>query len=529
MYYKLLDFKIEPFSNSPDPRLFYRSQQHLEVLQKLEISIRLKRGLNVVIGDIGTGKTTVSRQLIQELSKDTAIEYYLILDPGFTCVHGFLSHILYLLIQKTPDKDLDENHLKEQIKIHLFTRGVDENTNTVLVIDEGQKLSLDCLEVLRELLNFETNAQKLLQIVIFAQNEFDYSLEKVKNFQDRISFRYNLKVLNFKESKGLIQYRLNQSFVQGKQRPVFSAAAFVAIYTVTKGSPRKIINLCHQVIITLIIKDQEKAGLFLVRSCAKKMAPPKRNKSIPILLAGGLLTGILFLGILLTGGDDPGHLARPFKAPQLNLYPVPGKIPGPVLQEIPVPVPGEVPAPVLQETLAPATGEISVPTANEPPPVVLHKGSSKIYGSILVPEQATIYRMISLVYGRFSPDLLHQVMAYNNTISAPDRLLSGFPIRFPVFREEKAYPDPAIFLLILQTRDFNRAFTEAASSRYQDIDVRILPFQYRDNGFVFNVIIDKSFESKEKALAFLKTIKPGIAAIPEDVGSLKTNGLTNKG
>ena len=220
-YYKLFDFKIEPFSNSPDPRLFYQSKNHLKVLQKLEISIRLKRGLNVVIGDIGLGKTTVSRQMIKNISNDKSIEYYLILDPGFRDSYGFLFHILQLMEKTAPDPDVDENTIKEKIKSFLFTHGIDNNKNIVLIIDEGQKLSLDNLEVLRELLNFETNDQKLLQIVIFAQNEFEQSLNKVKNFQDRINFRYNLTTLNFEESKKLIQYRLHKSFVTGKKKKLF--------------------------------------------------------------------------------------------------------------------------------------------------------------------------------------------------------------------------------------------------------------------------------------------------------------------
>ncbi len=259
-YFKLFDFKIEPFSNSPDPRLFYHSKQHNEILQQLEISIRLKRGLNVVIGDIGTGKTTISRQFIQNISNDKAIEYYLILDPWFNSTHAFLTHLFKLLMPESFEPGLDENSLKERIKTHLFSRGIDENINMVLIIDEGQKLSLKSLEVLRELLNFETNDQKLLQIVIFAQNEFDQSLDKVKNFQDRINFRYNLTNLNFRESKQLIQYRLHESFITGKQRSVFSAAAFIAIYRFSKGSPRKIVNLCHQIILSLIIKKKKKQG-----------------------------------------------------------------------------------------------------------------------------------------------------------------------------------------------------------------------------------------------------------------------------
>jgi general secretion pathway protein A len=154
---------------------------------------------------------------------------------------------------------------------------------------------------------------------------------------------------------------------------------------------------------------------------------------------------------------------------------------------------------------------------------------SPVYGSILVPTNSTVYRMITLVYGKFSPELLDQMMSCNNhTILAPDMLLSGLPLQFPVPREDTQYPDRTVFLVILRTRDFNRAFTEVVSSRYRDLDVRILSFHYPDKGFLFNVIIDRPFDSREQALAFLKTIKPNITATPENAGSLKTRDLTNK-
>jgi general secretion pathway protein A len=503
-YYKLLDFTIEPFSNSPDPRLFYHSRQHLEVLQKLEISIRLKRGLNVVIGDIGTGKTTVSRQLIQELSKDRAIEYHLILDPGFSSVQGFLNYILGLLVQEIPEEIQDENSLKESIKAHLFTRGIDENINTVLVIDEGQKLSLENLEVLRELLNFETNDQKLLQMVIFAQNEFEESLEKIKNFQDRINFKYNLTSLNFKESKGLIQYRLNQSFAREKQHPVFSATAFIAIYWATKGSPRKIVTLCHQAILTLITRDKRKADFFLIRSCTQVSPYFKKNKQIPIFLTFSLLSTIILAGFYYSG-----YFVKKNQDPVLNASFSSKKTPvlhTPANQSADPEIPG---------------GKITSKQLNPSP--------KDIYGSTLVPANATVYRMISIVYGEFTPELLSQVMAYNSSISSPSKVLSGLPIHFPVPREEKKYPDHMVFLLILQTRDFHRAFTVAASARYNDLDVRILPFQRQDKGYNFNVIIDKAFENQEEALAFLEKIEPGISAVPENVISLKTSDLMGKG
>jgi len=203
-YYKILNFNIEPFSNSPDPGLFYNSPQHLEILQKLEISIRLKRGLNIITGDIGTGKTTISRQLIQKISNDDSMKFYLVLDPGFSSPLFFLKYILHLFDPEKRHESNDETILKETIKEHIFTYGVDKNINIILIIDEGQKLSLSCIEVLRELLNFETNNEKLLQIIILAQKEFNISLEQIANFKDRINFYYQLNPLNFKESKNLI-------------------------------------------------------------------------------------------------------------------------------------------------------------------------------------------------------------------------------------------------------------------------------------------------------------------------------------
>lgn len=96
-YYRGLHLEKEPFSNSPDPGLFFSSKQHLEALQHLEISIRLKRGLAVVTGDVGTGKTTISRQLITRISGDPKLGYFLLLDPGFATVNDFLGYLVTLL------------------------------------------------------------------------------------------------------------------------------------------------------------------------------------------------------------------------------------------------------------------------------------------------------------------------------------------------------------------------------------------------------------------------------------------------
>jgi len=142
-YYNILNFKKEPFSNSPEPEFLFQSPQHTGCLQKLELSVRLRRGLNVVIGDIGTGKTTLCRKLIQNFSSTPAdaaeIETHLLLDPSFNGAVEFLRTVALMLGIKDSNNDKSEWQLKEQIKDYLFGRGVDEKRIVVLVIDEGQK------------------------------------------------------------------------------------------------------------------------------------------------------------------------------------------------------------------------------------------------------------------------------------------------------------------------------------------------------------------------------------------------------
>ena len=184
-YYNILNLKKEPFSNSPEPEFLFQLPQYSDCLQKLELAVRLRRGINVVIGDIGTGKTTLCRKLIQNFSSpstdsaEAEIETHLLLDPAFNSAAEFLQTVSLMLgIKDLNEESKSEWHLKEKIKDYLFDKGVDEKRIVVLIIDEGQKIPENCLEILREFLNYETNKFKLLQIIIFAQKEFQTVLEK---------------------------------------------------------------------------------------------------------------------------------------------------------------------------------------------------------------------------------------------------------------------------------------------------------------------------------------------------------------
>ena len=218
-YFKILNLSREPFSNSPDPdQFFFKSRQHVDCLQKVELAVRLCRGLNVVIGDVGTGKTTLCRRLIRHFANDAAVETHLILDPYFCSPLEFLSAVSAMFGLTDKGSEMSDWEFKEEIKKYLFNRAVGEEKIIVLIIDEGQKLSESCLEILREFLNYETNEKKLLQIVIFAQDEFRNFLRKHENFADRINLYHMLGPMNFRDTREMIRYRLDLAKVADAAR-----------------------------------------------------------------------------------------------------------------------------------------------------------------------------------------------------------------------------------------------------------------------------------------------------------------------
>jgi general secretion pathway protein A len=205
-YYESLGLQTEPFSTSPDPNFFYSLKEHRSVLTRMEIAIRQKRGLIVVIGDVGLGKTTLTRKLFQNFNEEPEYHFHLLLNPSFASEFQFLNMLVSLFMIKGARRSTID--YREAIKNYLYEEGVDNRSTVVLVIDEGQKLSDEILEILRVFLNFETNEQKLLQLIIFAQNELLPKIQKIPNFMDRICFQYRLKPITLEEARELIRFRL---------------------------------------------------------------------------------------------------------------------------------------------------------------------------------------------------------------------------------------------------------------------------------------------------------------------------------
>lgn len=252
-YYKVLGLEKEPFSTSPDPDFFYHSASHDTALKRLEIGIRLRRGLSLILGDVGTGKTTLSRTLLQAFKDENDFIFHMILDPSFKSEFQFLLSLVKMFnIMPAFKSTLD---FKEALEKYLFQKGVEENKTIILLIDEGQKINLENLEVLRTLLNYETNEYKLLQLVIMAQTELLPRIKRIRNFMDRISLKYTINALDENETKEMIEFRLRQAG-HDDQNSIFTDEAIRLIYQFTQGYPRRISMLSHDALETAIMKDR---------------------------------------------------------------------------------------------------------------------------------------------------------------------------------------------------------------------------------------------------------------------------------
>jgi general secretion pathway protein A len=255
-YFKVLGFEKEPFSTSPDPDFFYLSKEHESALANILIELRLKRGLSVILGDVGTGKTTLSRKLIQELKDRPDFIFHIILDPSFESEEPLLTSLVKNFeITLSNDTPLGIVALREGLERFLFQKGVTENKTVTLIIDEAQKLNESSLEVLRVLLNYETNEFKLIQLVLLGQLELHAKITEIANFFDRISFKYTLNPLDFEETREMIEFRLKQAGYSSSMH-LFLDEAIKEVHQYTRGYPRRITMLCHRALKTLVLKNK---------------------------------------------------------------------------------------------------------------------------------------------------------------------------------------------------------------------------------------------------------------------------------
>ncbi len=492
-YYRILNLRREPFSNSPDPDYFFNSRSHFSCLQKIELAVRLRRGLNVVIGEVGTGKTTICRQLFRRLSVDIQMETHLILDPTFNNAIDFLSQVAEMISGNKPSSKSNPWQLKEIIKNHLFQKGIEDQKIVSLLIDEGQKLSSFCIEILREFLNYETNDYKLLQIVVFAQEEFVELLVDHANFSDRINFFSTLRPLNFQDTRLLIQYRLTRASGEGAPPPLFTWLAHWVIYRRSRGYPRKIIHLCHQSLLAMIIQNKRQIDHKIAASCARRSVGRIQNKSFFSWQKNVLYISIALMitGLPIFFFKNLHRQTKDSSNPAAFRYSIPSNV-------------------VAEKNEKTSISHSYASKGSENPQIGLQNRSAFLpftLGTITAKDGENLNQLIKLVHGRSSAEYIESLLTLNPHVKNLGELSAGTTIQFPAISVEKKSHSIQLYRLELGNYDnLSLALKGFKELEKKNSQIRFVAYWNSTNGLRFSVAVDEYFSQRGSAVKRLKTL-----------------------
>lgn len=238
----------EAFSMSPDPAYLYRSGEHLSILNRLEISIRLRQGLSIVVGDVGTGKTTLARTLIESfIGEEERYVFHMLLDPFFRTEAQLLAHLTALFGISHFDRSSIEHH--QMIERYLLKKKTEEEKTVTLIVDEGQRLAAEHFKILKTFVKFGKNELPLLQLIIFVQAQ----ALNAHNVFEGIEPHY-LAPLDEYDTGKLIAFRLKKAGRTDADQ-LFTKEAIKNIHAFTRGYPRRTMLVCHRALEKLTAKN----------------------------------------------------------------------------------------------------------------------------------------------------------------------------------------------------------------------------------------------------------------------------------
>jgi general secretion pathway protein A len=266
MYDSFYGFREMPFNITPDPKFLFLSPTHLDALQHLRYGVFEKKGFIVLTGEVGCGKTTLCRKLLEELDPEHW-ETALILNPRLTETQ-LLKAVLTELGEATKARSRDD--LLQKLNETLLEK-IHAKKDIVLIIDESQNLAFEALEHLRLLSNLETDKQKLLQIILIGQPELKEKLtqKRLRQLKQRILVHFDLMPLNREELMHYIQHRLAMAGSMG--RPGFTPAAYRKIHNASRGIPRLINNICDKSLLSSFIRTSDTVNYWDVRRAVKEL------------------------------------------------------------------------------------------------------------------------------------------------------------------------------------------------------------------------------------------------------------------
>jgi len=294
MYTSFFGLTEKPFAITPDPRYLYLSERHAEALAHLAYGIAEAGGFIQLTGEVGTGKTTVLRSLLQQLPPHCDVA--LILNPRVTPAE-FLQCICDELHVQVPAAAAGSVKSLVDLLTHFLLDAHGRSRRVVLMVDEAQNLSADVLEQVRLLTNLETATQKLLQILLIGQPELRAVLAQpeLRQLAQRVTGRYHLEALRRPETIAYIRHRLR---VAGATRDVFAPAALGELHRLSRGVPRIINVIADRALLGAYTREEHRVTSSLVRRAASEvygrpvLAPWLRWAAITGAVAGAALLAV---------------------------------------------------------------------------------------------------------------------------------------------------------------------------------------------------------------------------------------------
>lgn len=265
MYEHFFGLREKPFNVTADPAFLFLSHRHKEALSHLVYGINERKGFLEITGEIGAGKTTLCKALLNSLDRDTKTA--LILNPDLSKFQ-----LLKAILQDYGVGFTKNSGISLLNKLNNFLlQQLTEGNNVVLIIDEAQNLRASMLEEIRLLSNLETEKEKLLQIVLVGQPELREKLKspRLKQLRQRISVRYHILPLEKNDTEKYIRHRL---LVAGAKNSVeFDQEAVEEIYEYSRGIPRLINVICDKTLLAAFVRETKLIGSKLIRESIEEL------------------------------------------------------------------------------------------------------------------------------------------------------------------------------------------------------------------------------------------------------------------
>jgi general secretion pathway protein A len=323
MYLDFFGLHEKPFSIAPDPRYLYMTEQHNEALAHLNYGVGDEGGFVLLTGEIGTGKTTICRSLLNQLPDDVDIAY--VINPRVSA-----SEMIEAVCDDLGVEYAEGSSVKalvdklNQFLLESYARG----RHAILIIDEAQNLDDDVLEQLRLLTNLETAEKKLLQLILLGQPELNEKLaqESLRQLAQRVTARFHLEPLSYDEMVAYIQHRL---YIAGFRGELFTRPALRHIFSKSGGIPRLINIICDRAMLGAYTNDQFQIEYPMVAQACDEVVPSakafggsvlmsKFNARRKMIMAVLLIAAVLLYMILQL--DSSGFLENLKSAPAAGQF-----------------------------------------------------------------------------------------------------------------------------------------------------------------------------------------------------------------